>query len=167
VGAIAGGAVGGALAFASIIILVIFCLRRRKQQNIHHAPAQEQPPPISPGMRSVADMSSAYAGSTLHSPNLHIPPYSPKSSPHHYHTSSMPYGSSPDFSGSEWAQQDDIHHTWGHVTAGQQTYYPPPPDPSHSPRGPSELPSVRSPAYPTEMPDVRSPVPIGGYGGHG
>jgi len=165
VGAIAGGAVGGVFALMGVILIVL-CLRRRRrnQQAASNNTANQPQAPQTPAMKSVADVSSSYGGSTIHSPNLHIPTYSPHGSPRHGRTSSAyAYNAeSPEFSGSDWGQLDGIHHRWAQT--GPQTYYPPPPEPLQA-REPMEMPTVRSP--PNEMPDVRSPIPVRGTNRNG
>ncbi|CAO2656272.1 Nn.00g050750.m01.CDS01 [Neocucurbitaria sp. VM-36] len=169
IGAIVGGVIGGIAALISVILLAFFCLRsRRRKRNSqppptaqHSSPSTYQQAPTT-AEKSIAGY-SASQGSTLHSPNAQTA-YSPQGSPPPPSHSSTYYQDSPlqqQQAGADWNQQG----AYGY--AGQQTYYPPPPDPSQSPGGRSgytlsvELPSVRSPAN-AELPDVRSPVPVRG-----
>ena len=194
VGAIAGGAVGGAVVLIGIIAGALFCLRRRKRKQTTQERGQPSetvptPDPRSPDMthKSLAS-ASIMQGSTLASPTPQSPAYSPQASPpptsspwrtemhmpnSYYQGSPSPnQGSpSPHHMSGDWGQHAGFAQPNTYppgIHSYQQTYYPPPPDPSMSPNKESfahmdtvqEMPNVRSPAnVVAEMSDVRSPAP--------
>ncbi|KAJ4361584.1 hypothetical protein N0V95_001745 [Ascochyta clinopodiicola] len=172
VGAIAGGAVGGAVVFTLIVALVFFCLRSRRRSKAVREQSQlpevlETPNAGNPDAPQKSVATHEVQGGTPHSSMPQPPTYSFQGSPppsniyapNAYHQNSP----SPHLT----------HHSgdWGHQNlqaqgnyAYQQPYYPPPPEPSQSPKESNphtmivELPNVRSPAN-AEMAEVRSPVP--------
>ncbi|KAF2128361.1 hypothetical protein P153DRAFT_357727 [Dothidotthia symphoricarpi CBS 119687] len=175
VGAIAGGVVGGVAGLVGVIVLVICCLRsrrRKRNQNSTQPPYQHNPSMTEkPGVGV-----SVSQGTTMHSPSVLTPTYSPQGSPippSDHHVSSTYYQGSPlqnQHSEADWIQQSRQVYANGQVPvqyANQQTYYPPPPDPSQSSSGHNpptttvELPGIRSPAN-AELSDMSSPVPFRG-----
>ncbi|KAH7125767.1 hypothetical protein B0J11DRAFT_615097 [Dendryphion nanum] len=183
IAAIAGGTVGAVVVIVCAVLLACFCLRsrrnKRQKPNIQELPAP--PPPMTSNHhrnsnlanKSIAHLSVSQ-GSTLHSPHLHSPTYSPHGSPpplSDHHTSSL-YHDSPinhHYSGSDWNQQAGLGFHQTQVPNNyQETYYPPPPDPSQSPSARSnqtmsvELPGIRSPAN-AELSGVQSPKPARGF----
>lgn len=178
VGAIAGGTVGGVVALVALITIVLLCLRRRRRNK---APPHAQTE-IDSNNKSELDgfqksnvNYTASEGGTVVSSMTSTTAYSPQASPP-YGTNSWSgsqhyYRGSPPHQGDEWAHQAAYPH--------QQTYYPPPHDPSCSPKYPHEisveLPDVRSPANAelsdvrspmnAELPDLRSPRPLRAHGG--
>ncbi|KAF2626381.1 hypothetical protein BU25DRAFT_432178 [Macroventuria anomochaeta] len=184
-GAIAGGAVGGAIVLIAVIAGVFFCLRRRRNTQGQSQPSElgGTPNPRSPDMarKSVAT-SSVLQGSTLHSPSPHTPAFYPQGSPlpasnpwrGEMHIPNSHYQGPPS---PQHQESPSSHHPsgdWGqhgiHAQGSypyQQTYYPVPPEPSTSPTKERhayttsvELPNVRSPANAVaEMAEARSPLP--------
>ena len=195
VGAIAGGAVGGAIVLIGVIAGVFFCLRSRRRKQGPQGGSQPSEVPATPDPRS-PDMAqksvtsaSIMQGSTLASPTPRSPAYSPQASPPptsspwrgemHMPNSYYQGPPSPHHQGSpssyhhsgDWTQQANYAQPGNYPY--QQTYYPPPPDPSASPAKESEpyvmsmqeMPDVRSPANAVaEMAGMRSPLPK--HGGH-
>ncbi|KZM22983.1 uncharacterized protein EKO05_0011196 [Ascochyta rabiei] len=178
-GAIAGGTVGGVIALLSVIALVFFCLRSRRRRKAAGEQSQLPeatggPNPHTPDMarKSVAN-SSVLQGSTLHSPMPQSPAYSPQNSPppalnawhgdahapNTYHQNS-PSPHLNHHSGDWGPQGSQAQNSYAY----QQPYYPPPPEPSQSPKESNphtmsvELPDVRSPAN-AEMAQMRNPLP--------
>jgi len=199
VGPIAGGTVVGAVVLIGIIAGVLLCLRRRRRKQL--SPGTSQPPEVvdtshtrSPNVahKSLA-AASVMQGSTLAPSTPHSPPYSPQGSPPppasspwgqdmhmpvaYYQGSPSPQqqsSPSPQHQSGEWSQQRGFAQPTTYPQAAhtyQQTYYPPPADPSTSSASPTketfahmsniqEMPNVRSPANAVaEMSDVRSPAP--------
>jgi hypothetical protein len=163
--------VGGVVALIAIIAFVFLCLRSRRRTRDAQAQSADNNNlgynPHGPEMarKSVATVSVSH-GSTLHSPHPQSPSWSPQGSPpppaaQPWHgvtpAANAYYGESP-------PSQHHMSGEWGqpgeHVY--QQTYYPPPPDPSQSHKHAQsvEMPSVRSPANVSEMPQLKSPVPL-------
>ena len=175
-GAIAGGVIGGLVLLIGVIIFTCFCLRsRRRRQNAHAQPDAQPTSQYDQGHNVGVDKSMAQysvsQGSTLHSPHRESLAYASNHSPDprsDLRTSSNYQGSPPyHYSGTEWSQPEspEFRPAPGDYIY-QQTYYPPPPDPSQSPRSAytlsAELPRVKSPANPTELPYPRSPEPVRG-----
>ncbi|KAJ4293397.1 hypothetical protein N0V90_008680 [Kalmusia sp. IMI 367209] len=145
--------------------------RNQNNQGINLPQPSQTPDFNSPEMaqKSVADVSLSQ-GSTLHSPLPQSPMYSPQGSPrppsNPWHRdrniSNSYYQVSPPsqaYTG-EWSQQGGYSY--------QQAYFPPPPEPSQSPKAHNaqemsvELPDIRSPAN-AELPQMRSPVAVRGF----
>ncbi|CAE7194317.1 hypothetical protein PTNB73_08640 [Pyrenophora teres f. teres] len=160
VGAIAGGAVGGAVVFIAIIALALHLRSRRKRAKLtpttittntaHTSTAQDNR--FSTAGEKHFSMSQ---GSTMYSPHPQGSPR-PPSELHGYGTGQQHHSS-----GSEWIQPLPFAHDY----ETQQTYYPSPRDPLHSPSSPhsnsAELPIVNTPG-PSELSAVRSPQPTRG-----
>lgn len=141
VGAIAGGTVGGLVALIALIAIILLCLRRRRRKEVPRSETEldtsTRPELDGPVMaqKHITNYSMSDGGTA----------YSPQAS-------SLPgtnsyYQGSPPQQGGEWTQP----------------YYPPPPEPSVSPKrlspleASAELPDVRSPAN-AELAEIRSPV---------
>ncbi|KAA8612589.1 hypothetical protein PtrV1_13158 [Pyrenophora tritici-repentis] len=155
VGAIAGGAVGGAVFLIAIIALALYLRSRRKlakpiTNTAHNSTAQDNR--FSTAGEKHFSMSKS---STMYSPHPQGSPR-PPSELHGYGTGQQHH--SP---GSEWIQPLPFAHEY----ETQQTYYPPPRDPLHSPSSPhsnsAELPIANTPG-PSELSAVRSPQPTRG-----
>lgn len=172
VGAITGGTVGGVVVLIAIICVVLLCLRRRHRKGVSHNQSGLDTTTKSE-LDSHQKTNTHYPtseGGTMVSSMVSAPAYSPQTSLSRGTDSwnvTQPYHQgSPPIQVGEWTQQGQNLH--------QQVYYPPPSDPSQSPKHPheisAELPEVRSPANaelsdvksPTnaELPDLRSPVPL-------
>lgn len=166
-GAIAGGVVGGVVGFAAIVALVFFCLRRRKNRQAEPNPAElahdPETDPHNPTMAQKSGANYSVHGSSMHSPMVEAPAYSPQGStaaPNPWngeqHPANLYQGTSPHQpNNDEWPQHG--------IYARPQPYYPPPSDPSQfkqqSPQDVSvELPSTGTPAI-AELPHLRSPIP--------
>jgi hypothetical protein len=184
VGAIAGGAVGGALVLIGLISGVLLCLRRRRRKQ--PSPGTSQPPEVVDTSHTRSDMApkslataSIMQGSTLATSTPHSPPYSLQGSPPppastawgqdmHMPTSyyqgspsaQQQSSPSPQHQSGEWAQggsfvQPTTYPQGTHTY--QQTYYPPPAEPSTYSASPTkEIFAHRSSVQ--EMPNVRSPA---------
>lgn len=184
VGAIAGGAVGGALVLIGLISGVLLCLRRRRRKQL--SPGTSQPPDVvdtSHTRSAIAHKSLAAAsviqGSTLATSTPRSLPYSLQGSPsppastpwgQDMHMSSSYYQGSPSpqqqsspssqHQSGEWVQQGGFVQptTYPQGThAYQQTYYPPPAEPLTSSASPTKQMFAHSSSV-QEMPNVRSPA---------
>lgn len=151
---------------------MLLCLRRRRRKEVPHNQPELDTTTKSEldGHQKTNTRYTVSEGGTVVSSMTSAPAYSPQASPSHgtnsWNESQHYYQGSPPHQGGDWAQQGAYPH--------QQVYYPPPSDPSQSPKHPheisAELPGVRSPANaelsdvksPTnaELPDLRSPVPL-------
>lgn len=156
-----------------LITIVLLCLRRRK----HRAAMPSNQPELETTTKSELDgqqkAGAQYTtsdGGTTMSSITSAPAYSPQASltcatnswngSQPYYQSLMPHQNG------DWNQQPALSH--------QHIYYPPPSDPSQSPKQlheiSAELPDVRSPANaelsnvksPTnaQLPELKSPVPV-------
>lgn len=170
VGAIAGGTVGGVVVLVGIIGLAIFCLRSRRRKRAAQTGGSTQPNTAdnarSPTVeeKSVTHFSTSQ-GSTMYSPNSNVSAYSPHGSPRpptdHHNSAAFESPVPHQYSGSDYSQQGGLGFVPQH--GYQQTYFPPPQDPSHSPHiNSAELPGGESAAYVAELPNVRSPKPVRG-----
>ncbi|KAF1846853.1 uncharacterized protein K460DRAFT_425442 [Cucurbitaria berberidis CBS 394.84] len=163
IGAITGGVIGGVVIIVAVILLAVFCLRirrkRREQANAQPSLQPVQNDQRTPAEKFVANFSLSQ-GSALHSPQ----------------PSSSLQGSPPAPSDYQQYQESRSQHQQPWVQHGayayppgqqgfQQTYYPPPLDPTQSPRSAytmsAELPNIQSPMN-AELPDGRSPVSVRG-----
>ncbi|KAK4542854.1 hypothetical protein LTR36_006043 [Oleoguttula mirabilis] len=137
VGAIAGGAVGGAVFLVAVALLVWLCLRRRGKKQ------QEQAAASAP---QVSQMSEHVAGSpdSMHKRHVSDQAYSPpqESPPPQFPIGHWPQFQYPQQHPSSWQPQQ-----YYPPPAQAQQYYPPPPDTQRNeqPSPISEMPSVRSP----------------------
>ena len=180
IGAIAGGTIGGLIVLIGVIALVFLCLRsRRRKQNTQRegqpSETTSTSDPRSPEMaqKSIAT-SSVLQGSTLHSPipqsAINSPQGSPPPAPSQWHGEMHDVNSYYQESPNTHHQSGDWTQHGNYASQGnypyQQTYYPPPPEPSQSHKQAHthtmsvELPNIRSPAnVVAEMPQVNSPLP--------
>lgn len=158
VGAIAGGTVGGVVALAGVFALAFLCLRRRRKQTPTSQRGTVQPGSHNPetAQKHVAH-DSVSQSSTMMPHTSHSPGYWPQASPPQAWQGHPQYRQA-----SPQSQHQSGTWTQG-CSPQQQAYFPPPPDPSQSPKHfaphhiSAELPDVRSPAN-AELSDVRSPV---------
>lgn len=178
VGAIAGGAVGGVVVLIGVIAGVLLCLRRRRHKTLPHGTSQapeviETMHTRSPDMASKSTASaSVMRGSTLASPTAHSPTYSPQGSPPpasspwrqevhmptpHYQSSPSPHHQSGDWSQQAGFAQPNSYPQGTHTY--QQTYFPPPPEPSTYAASPNKE-SFAHMSNIQEMPNVRSPANV-------
>jgi hypothetical protein len=152
VGAIAGGAVGGVVVLTATIALILLCMRSRRKQ------AQPSITNTAPNSAVQDKHFSMSQGSTAYSPH---PQGSPRPLSDSRGFDTQLQHQSP---GSDWIQPQPLAFVPQHET--HQVYYPPPHDPSHSPRSVHsmsvELPIARTPAQPSELSGVRSPQPTRG-----
>ncbi|KAF2632023.1 hypothetical protein BU25DRAFT_454396 [Macroventuria anomochaeta] len=158
-GAIAGGVVGGVVGLAAIVAIVFFCLRRRrrsKQAEPNRVELAHNPTvgPHSPAMTQKMGANYSVHGSSMHSPLVEAPAFSPQGSP-----PPNPWNGEQ----ANYYQGMSPHQQGGYNQP--QPYYPPPPEPSQSPgkqQSPQdvshELPSTGTPAI-SELPQLRSPIP--------
>lgn len=156
-GAIAGGTVGGVLAFAGIAALVFLCLRRRRAKPTHgHAGATPERQ-VDPYDHDMTQKHTTHNGISQANAGSPCAGYSPACTPQ---ASPSPQG---------WCVKSFYRqltpqslHPSGELSADphQQMYHPPP---SQSPTRlglhdiSAELPDANSPAS-AELSDVRSPV---------
>jgi hypothetical protein len=167
--------VSGVVALIAIIAFVLLCLRSRRRRRDAQAQSADDNNnlgnnPHGPEMarKSIASVAVSQ-GTTLHSPHPQSPSWSPQGSPpppfaqpwHGVTPATDPYyGASP-------PSQHQLSGDWGQSGKYQQTYYPPPLDPSQSHMHVQsvEMPSVKSPANVPEMPETKSPIPFGAHRG--